>query len=46
MSTKVLVLWHGGCLPETLQPALVGIRETYSGGEVMLEHVDRLIVGK
>ena len=46
---KVLVLWHEGCTPATLQPVLTRIREEWAErqgeAEVMLEHVDRLKSG-
>ena len=47
MAKKVLVLWHAGCSPDILQPALTELRDqwTANGAEVKLEHVDRLIMG-
>ena len=48
MAKKVLVLWHAGCSPDILQPALTELRDkwTTNGAEIKLEHVDRLIMGK
>ena len=47
---KVLVLWHEGCTPASLQPVLTSIREEWTkrdgGADIMLEHVDRLKSGE
>ena len=44
---RVLLVWHGGHTPEAIQPAVERLRKKAgSGGAVMLEHADRLIVGK
>ena len=47
MAKKVLVLWHGGCAPENLQPVLIQLKEEWSSqeAEVSLEHVERLTMG-
>ena len=44
---KVLLVWHGGHTPEAIQPVVEGLREKAgSEGVVLLEHADRLTMGK
>ena len=45
--SRVLVIWHQGHSPETMQPALEGLRgRAPTGVQVLLEHAERLILGK
>ena len=43
---RVLVLWHQAHRPEAMQSVLEGLRERVGGGEVLLEHAERLILGE
>ena len=44
---RVLLVWHGGHSPESIQSVVEGLREKAGGGgaAVLLEHADRLNIG-
>lgn len=46
-SKRILLLWHGANKTETIQEVVENLRlRTGENGVVLLEHVERLLVGK
>jgi len=44
---KVLLIWHGGCAAEDMKEAVESLRiKVGKGGNVSLEHAERLVMGE